>query len=73
MISCNQKTICTPSDRVSAQVHELTDAELRSVSGGTVFTIMPVPGIGVIKPDPICIYPFPDVPPPSVIRGPFVG
>jgi len=43
------------------------------VSGGADFTIMPVPGVGVIKPDPVCVYPFPDVPPPSDIRGPFIG
>ncbi|MDC6489608.1 hypothetical protein EIG75_15360 [Pseudomonas syringae] len=53
--------------------HELTDAELQRVSGGADFTIMPVPGVGVIKPDPVCVYPFPDVLPPSDIRGPFIG
>ncbi|MFA1030613.1 hypothetical protein ALP10_02451 [Pseudomonas syringae pv. helianthi] len=59
-------------DGCSAHAHGLTDAEMHSVSGGADFTIMPVPGIGVIKPDPICVYPFPDVPPPSDIRGPVI-
>ncbi len=69
----HQKTTETTAAICWAQAHELTDTGLHCVSGGADFTIMPVPGIGVIKPDPICIYPFPDVPPPSDIRGPFVG
>lgn len=69
----NQKTTDTSADIRPAQAHQLSDAELQLVSGGADFTIMPVPGVDVIKPDPVCIYPFPDVPPPSDIRGPFVG
>ncbi|RMR13393.1 hypothetical protein ALP90_03867 [Pseudomonas amygdali pv. ulmi] len=72
MIIRNQKTTGTTVYNYSVHAHVLTDAEMYSVSGGADFTIMPVPGIGVIKPDPICVYPFPDVPPPSDIRGPFI-
>jgi hypothetical protein len=73
MIILNEQTIETLASVSSSQAYELTDIELRCVSGGGNYTIMPVPGPGVIKPEPICTLPFPDVPPPSDILGPFVS
>ncbi|WP_080231808.1 hypothetical protein [Pseudomonas syringae] len=70
----NQKTIEISDVIRPAQTHELTDAELSKVSGGVNFTNMLLPGIGDVRPNPVwAYYPFPDVPPPSDIIGPFVG
>lgn len=73
MIILNEQTIETSAGFSSSQAYALTDIELHCVAGGGNYTIMPVSGPGVIKPEPICTLPFPDVPPPSDIRGPFVG
>lgn len=73
MIILNEQSIEALAGISRSQAYELTDSELDCVAGGSVYTIMPVPSPGVIKPEPICTLPFPDVPPPSDIRGPFVS
>ncbi|AHG40997.1 hypothetical protein N018_12450 [Pseudomonas syringae CC1557] len=73
MIILNEQIIETLAGISSSQDYELTDTELHCVAGGADYTILPVPDPGAIKPEPICTFPFPDVPPPSDIRGPFVS
>ena len=73
MIILNEQSIEALAGISRSQAYELTDSELDCVAEGSVYTIMPVPSPGVIKPEPICTLPFPDVPPPSDIRGPFVS